>query len=76
MLAFRHYKASQSQNTKITNRSFENVSHLKYLETTVTDKNLVEEEIKKGLNSGNACYHSAQTLLSSRILSKTVKTRL
>jgi hypothetical protein len=28
------------------------------------------------LNSGNACYHSVQNLLSSRLLSKKVKIRI
>jgi len=30
----------------------------------------IEEEIKSRLKSGNACYHSVQNLLSSRLLSK------
>jgi hypothetical protein len=30
----------------------------------------LREEIKRRLNSGNACYHSVQNLLSSRLLSK------
>jgi hypothetical protein len=33
-------------------------------------------EIKRRLNSGNFCYHSAQNLLSSRILSKNLKIRI
>jgi hypothetical protein len=37
---------------------------------------LVQEEIKRGLNSGNACYHSIQNLLSSRLLLKNVKVRV
>jgi hypothetical protein len=28
------------------------------------------------LNSGNACYHSVQNLLSSRLLSKNVKVKI
>jgi hypothetical protein len=40
---------------------------------TVTNQNLVREEIKRTLNSGNACYHSVQNLLSSHLLSKNVK---
>jgi hypothetical protein len=35
-----------------------------------------EEEIKMKLNSGNACYHSAQNLLSSRLLSRNIKIRI
>jgi hypothetical protein len=32
--------------------------------------------MKKILNSGNACYHSVQNLLSSHLLSRTVKIRI
>jgi hypothetical protein len=34
---------------------------------------LIQEEIKRRFNSGNACYHSVQSLLSSRLLSKILK---
>jgi hypothetical protein len=37
---------------------------------------LIQEEIKKRLNSGNACYHSDQILLSSLLLSKNLKIRI
>jgi hypothetical protein len=43
---------------------------------TVTNPNLIQEEIKRRLNSGNACYHSVQNILSSRLLSKSVKIRI
>jgi hypothetical protein len=52
------------------------VSQFKYLGTIVTNQNLVQEEIKRRLNSGNACYHSVQNLLSSHLLSKNVKLRI
>jgi hypothetical protein len=32
--------------------------------------------MKRRLNSGNACYHSVQSLLSSRLLSKNLKIRI
>jgi hypothetical protein len=37
---------------------------------------LIQEEIKRRLNSGNACYNSVHNLLSSRLLSKSVKIRI
>ena len=36
----------------------------------------IPEEIKSRLRSGNACYHSVQNLLSSRILSKNLKIKI
>jgi hypothetical protein len=57
----------QNQNIKIANRSFENVAQFKYLRMTVTNQNLIQERIKKRLNSGNACYYSVQNLLSLRL---------
>ena len=44
--------------------------------TTVTNENSVGEEIKNRLNSGNACYHSVQNLLSSRLLSNNLKIKV
>jgi glutamate synthase domain-containing protein 1 len=43
---------------------------------SITNQNLIQEEIKRRLNSGNACYHSVQNLLSFRLLSKSIKTRI
>jgi hypothetical protein len=43
---------------------------------TVTNQNLIQEESKRRLNSGNACYHSVQNLLSSCLLLKNVKVRI
>ena len=48
----------------------------KYLGTTLTNKNSITEEIKSILGSGNACYHSVQNLLSSRLLSKNLKIKI
>jgi hypothetical protein len=36
----------------------------------------MQEEIKSRLNSGNACYHSVQSLLSSRLLSRNIKVKI
>jgi hypothetical protein len=48
----------------------------KYLRATVTNKNLTQEEVTSRLNSGNACYHSGQNLLSSGLLSKNVNNKI
>jgi hypothetical protein len=73
MLLSRQQNVGQNRDIEIANRSFENVSQLKYLGMTVTNQNLTEEEIKRRLNTGNACYHSVQNLLSSHLLSKNLK---
>jgi hypothetical protein len=65
--------ADQNRDIKIADRSFENVSLLQYLRTTLTNRNFIREEIKRRLNSGNACYHSVQNLLSSHLLAKHIK---
>ena len=61
---------------KIDNTSIERVEEYKYLETTITDQTSFQEEIKSRLKLGNACYHSAQNLLSSRLLSKNLKIKI
>jgi hypothetical protein len=72
MLPSRHQNAGQNHDIKIANRCFENVAQFRYLGTTVTNQNLIQEEIKKRLNSGNVCYHSVQNILSSRLLSRNI----
>jgi hypothetical protein len=54
----------------------ESVVKLKDMEATVTNQNLVHEEIKSRLNSGKAYYHSFQVLLSSCLLSINVKVNI
>jgi hypothetical protein len=66
----------QRRSIKIGNRSFESVAKFKYQGTTLTDQICVHEEIKSRLNSLNACYHSVQSLVSSRLLSRNVKVKI
>jgi hypothetical protein len=44
----------------------------KYFETTGIKQNCIHEEINSILNSGNACYHAIQNLLSSWLSPKYV----
>jgi len=73
---------SQEQNTgrihsvRFDNSTFDRVEAFKYLGTTLTNQNSIAEEIKSRLNSGNACYHSVQNLLFSRVLSKNLNIKI
>jgi hypothetical protein len=57
--------AGKNRDIKISNGSFETVTQFKYLGMTVSNQNLILEEIKRRLNSGNACYCSVHNLLAS-----------
>ena len=48
----------------------------RYLGTTLTDQNSVQEEITSRMKSGNACYHSVQNLLSPSSLSRNLKVKI
>jgi hypothetical protein len=65
-----HPNVEQNQNVRIANESFENVEKFRYLGTTLTNNNGIHDEIKSRLNSGNACYYSVHSFLSSRIISR------
>jgi hypothetical protein len=73
MLVSHNQNADQNRNIKIGNRSFENVSQFKYLGMTVTIQNVIQKENKRILNSGHACYNSAQNLPSSCLPLKTIE---
>jgi len=52
------------------------VEEFKYLGTTLTNQNSIQEEIKGRLNSGNVCYHSVQNLLFSSLLPNNLKIKI
>jgi hypothetical protein len=61
---------------EIDNSSIERVEEFKYLGTMLTDQNSIQEEIKRRLKLGKACYHWMQNLLSSRLLFKNLKIKI
>jgi hypothetical protein len=68
MLLSCHQNSDQIRDVK---KNVNKCQEFKYLGKTVTKQNLIQEEIKRRLNSGNACYYSVHYLLSFRLLSKT-----
>ena len=73
MVMSRDQNAGRIHSVRIDNSTFERQEGFKYLGTTLTNQNSIVEEIKSRLRSGNACYHSVQNPLSSRLLSKNLK---
>ena len=73
MVRSRDQNAGRTHNMKTDNSSFERMDEFKYLGTTLTNQNSIQEEIKSRLKSGNACYHLVQNLLSSSLLPKNLK---
>jgi len=73
MVISRDQDAGQSDSIKNDNISFERVEEFRYLGTTLTNQNSIQEEVKSRLKSGNASYYSLQNLLCSSLLSKNLK---
>jgi len=76
MVMSRDQTAGRSQSMKTDNSTFESVEEFKYLGTTLTHQNSIQEEIKSRLKSGNAFYHSVQNILCSSLLSKHLEMKI
>jgi len=76
MVISRDQNAGRIQGVRIDNITFERVEEFKYLGKTLANQNSIAEEVKSRLRSGNACCHSVQNLLSSRLLSKNLKIKI
>src|SRR5215469_4290219 len=72
----REGNAGRCHSLKIDNSAIERGEEFKYLGVTLTDQNSIQEEIKSRLKLGNACYHSVQNQLSSRVLSRNLKIKV
>jgi hypothetical protein len=68
--------SGRSHSIKTDNIFSERVEEFKFLGRNVTDQNYILEEIKSRLKYGNACYYSVQNLLSSSLLSKSLKVKI
>jgi hypothetical protein len=62
MVISRGQNGGRSDRLKIDNSSFERAEGFKYLGTTLTNKNSIDDEIKSRLKPGDACYHSVQNI--------------
>jgi hypothetical protein len=71
----RDQNAGRSKIMKTDKRSFEMVEDFKYLGTTLTIRDYIQEQIKSRLKSGNAWSRSVQNRFSSSFLSKNIKLR-
>jgi len=76
MVMIRDQNVGRINSVRIDNSTFERVEDFKCLGTTLTNQNYITEEIKNTLKSGNACYHSVQKHLSSRLLSKNLNMKI
>ena len=76
MTVFRDQNAGRIHSMKMDSSPIERVEEFKYLGITLTNQNSIQEEIKSRLKSGNACHYSVPNLLSSSLLSKTLKMKI
>jgi hypothetical protein len=63
MLLSHDQNAGQNRDIKIGNRCFENVTQFRYLGTTIRNQNLIQEEIKRRLNSGRLAIIQSKIFL-------------
>jgi hypothetical protein len=68
---YRKYIEIETEGMKI-----EEVSNVKYLGTIVTKDNLIEEEIKKRIATGNRAFFANKKIFQSKLISKKSKIKL
>jgi hypothetical protein len=67
---------AQKQQMNIGNMSFEDAAKFKHFHNSTNSQNYMHEQIMSRLNSGNVCYHSVHSLLSSRLMYRNVKVKI
>jgi len=73
MVTSRDQNAGRSHSMKTDHSSIEMVDDFKYLGTTLTNQNSIQEEIRSRLKSGNACYHLVQTFFALKFATQKFK---
>jgi len=76
MVMSRDQNLERSHNILTNNSSFQKVEEFRYLGTTLTNQNYIQEEIESRPKLGNFCHHSVQNLLFSRLLFKNTKIKV
>ena len=76
MVMSQDQNAERSYNIKTDSISCEGVEEFRYLGTTLTNQNTIQEKIKSRMKARNAYYHLVQNLLSSSFLSKNTKIKI
>jgi hypothetical protein len=71
-----HQNVGQSHDIKIANRSFGNVAQLKYFGTTVTNQNLIREELRGDRIRVMLATIQSRAFFFSCLLSRNIKIRL
>ena len=76
MVMSRVQNAGQSHSIKTDNTSFEREEEFKFLGTTLTNQNSIQEDNHSTLQLGNVCCHLVKNLLSSSLISKFIKIKI
>jgi len=76
MVTSRDQDLGRNHSVDIDNSSFERAEEFKYLGTTLTNQNSLQEEIMSRLHSKNASYHLVRKSMSASLLSKNIKIKM
>jgi len=69
-------RQDQPKSTNIENKEFEQVILFKYVGSTVSTDNTIEEEIKERIALGNKAFFANEKVFQSKLISKMAKLKL
>jgi hypothetical protein len=76
MVMSREQTAGLGHTMEVDNSCIKRVEEFKYLGTTLTYQNSIQEEIKSRLKSWNVCCSSVENRLSYSLLSKNINIKI